>query len=211
MSKEFQERAFEPFAQERTASARTNYGGTGLGLAIARELTEKMGGTLRFESEQGKGTTFYITLPFAIDSAPSAAQDAPEDEGGGLDGMHILLAEDNALNMEIASYMLRHEGAAVTECWNGREAAECFAKSEPGSVDVILMDIMMPDMDGLEAARAIRAMERPDAKTIPIFAMTANAFLDDIQKSYDAGMNEHLTKPLDPQTVIGTLARYIRR
>ena len=210
MSKEFQERAFEPFAQEQSASARTNYGGTGLGLAIARELTERMGGTLRFESEPGKGTTFYITMPFAIDSAPPAAQDAPGDEGGGLGGMRILLAEDNALNMEIASYMLRHEGAAVTECWNGREAAECFAKSEPGSVDVILMDVMMPDMDGLEAARAIRAMERPDAKTVPIIAMSANAFEDDVARSLSAGMNAHLAKPVDAAKLLAAIRQCSR-
>ncbi len=210
MSKEFQERAFEPFAQEQSASARTNYGGTGLGLAIAHELTEKMGGTLCFESELGKGTTFYLTLPFAIDSAPRAAQDAPEDAADGLGGMRILLAEDNALNMEVASFMLRHEGAAVTECWNGREAVACFAKSEPGSVDVILMDVMMPDMDGLEAARAIRAMERPDARTVPIIAMSANAFEDDVARSLSAGMNAHLAKPVDAAKLLAAIRQCSR-
>ncbi len=206
MSEEFQKTAFEPFAQENS-TARTNYGGTGLGLAIAHELAEKLGGDLRFESELGKGTTFYLTLRFGIDPNPPEQQTALEDLARSIKGLHIALVEDNELNMEVASFMLRRDGAEVTELWNGREAVDYFAASEPGSIDVILMDIMMPGMDGLEAARAIRAMDRPDAKTIPIIAMSANAFADDIDRSLAAGMNAHLAKPVDAPKLLTAIHR----
>mgnify|MGYP002518789116 CR=1 FL=1 len=207
MSEEFQKTAFEPFTQERSANARTNYGGTGLGLSIAHELAEKLGGELRFESELGRGTTFYLTLRFAIDANPPEQQVALEDLTRSVRGLHIMLVEDNALNMEVAAFMLRREGAIVTELWNGREAVEFFEASAPGSVDIILMDIMMPVMNGLAAARAIRAMERPDAGTVPIIAMSANAFADDIDRSLEAGMNAHLAKPVDAPKLLAAIHR----
>ncbi len=208
MSEEFQKRAFEPFAQENTA-ARTAYLGTGLGLAITKELVERMGGTIDFQSRQNKGTTFVIQIPLRIDAAAIAPK--PEGEraaAGSVQGAKILLVEDNDLNMEIAQFLLESEGAEVTQAWNGREAVELFAASAPGTYDVILMDVMMPLMGGLEATRVIRAMKRTDAATVPIFAMTANAFQDDIRRSHAAGMNEHLTKPLKAKELIAMIARY---
>lgn len=210
MSAEFQKHAFEPFAQE-DANARTAYSGTGLGLAITHELVERMGGTLHFESERGKGTTFIIQLPLRIDAAACVPHaDRQETGSGSMQGANILLVEDNDLNMEIAQFMLESNGIHVTQAWNGKEAVEAFAASEPGSFDVILMDVMMPVMGGLEASRSIRAMDRPDAATVPIFAMTANAFQDDIQRSREAGMNEHLTKPLDAKELIAAIAKYCK-
>ncbi len=208
MSEEFQARAFEPFAQE-DANARTAYSGTGLGLAITHELVERMGGTITFKSAQGKGTTFTIHLPLRINAAASAPQpEKAQAQPGSVQGARVLLVEDNDLNMEIAQFVLESSGAKVTQAWNGREAVDIFAASEPGSFDVILMDVMMPVMGGLEAARTIRAMQRPDAASVPIFAMTANAFQDDICRSRAAGMNEHLTKPLDAKELLAAIARY---
>ena len=208
MSEAFQKKAFEPFAQEHTG-ARTAYQGTGLGLAITKELVERMGDTIDFTSKEGEGTTFHVTIPFAID--PNAEQAVAVEETGGEDlsirGLHILLVEDNDLNMEIAHFLLENEGALVTEAWNGKQAVEQFTQSAPGAFDVILMDVMMPEMNGLEATRAIRALPRPDAKTIPILAMTANAFSDDIQRSREAGMNEHLSKPLDLPLLLQAIHR----
>ncbi len=209
MSEEFQKHAFEPFAQENTAAC-TAYLGTGLGLAITKELVEQMGGTIDFQSRQNRGTTFVIQIPLRIDAVASAPK--PEKEkapaAGSVQGAKILLVEDNDLNMEIAQFLLESEGAEVTQAWNGREAVELFAASAPGTYDVILMDVMMPLMGGLEATRVIRAMKRADAATVPIFAMTANAFQDDIQRSRAAGMNEHLTKPLNAEKLIAMIARY---
>jgi len=211
MSEEFQKHAFEPFAQEN-ASARTAYAGTGLGLAITKELVEQMGGTISFRSHQGKGTTFVIRLPLKIDETACAPKaEEPQALTGSVQGAKILLVEDNELNMEIAQFLLENEGAEVTQAWNGREAVELFAASEPGTYDVILMDVMMPVMGGLEAARVIRTMKRQDAASVPIFAMTANAFQDDIQRSRAAGMNEHLTKPLDSRELLAMIARYRSR
>ena len=197
MSESFQKHVFEPFAQE-DASARTSYSGTGLGLSITKELVEQMKGSIRFESTQGMGTLFTIRLPFCVDTEAPVSQ-PPQPAPADIRGVRVLLVEDNALNMEIAQFLLETAGAMVTRAWNGREAVDAFAASEPGSFDVILMDVMMPVMDGLEASRTIRAMARPDAGTVPIFAMTANAFYDDIRRSREAGMNEHLTKPLEAQ------------
>ena len=209
MSEEFQKRAFEPFAQEN-ATARTAYLGTGLGLSITKELVEQMGGTIDFRSRQGKGTTFVIQLPLRIDTGTGSRSGAEElpTVSGSVQGTRVLLVEDNDLNMEIAQFLLENEGAKVTQAWNGREAVELFAASEPGAYDVILMDVMMPVMGGLEATRIIRGMKRPDAASVPIFAMTANAFQDDIQRSRAAGMNEHLTKPLDSKILLAMIARY---
>jgi len=206
MSKEFVEtQLFEPFTQEKN-DARTQYRGTGLGMAIVKELIEEMGGTISVESTVNVGSTFTVKIPFEID------QTEVQDEMPKLDlskkllsGTRILLAEDNELNMEIAEFMLTEQGAKVCKAWNGKEALDDFASSEPGSVDLILMDIMMPVMDGLEAARRIRELDRTDAQTVPIVAMTANAFFDDIEMSKKAGMNEHLSKPLKMESLVETI------
>ena len=207
MSEAFQQRLFEPFAQEDTA-AHSAYTGTGLGLAITKELVEKMGGAIRFESKQGVGTRFEVELPFPLDKTSAPEQKAPSPEECSLKGMHVLLVEDNELNREIARFILENEGMMVDEAENGRQAVEKFAASKPGGYDVILMDIMMPVMDGLAAARAIRALDRPDAASVPIFAMTANAFADDVAASRAAGMNEHLAKPLDSAKLVEKLRLY---
>lgn len=207
MSADFQKHAFETFAQEQDA-ARTTYSGTGLGLPIAKKLVEHMGGTIDFVSEQGKGTTFTITLPLQIDHTYSGQRVSPQKVEESIRGIRILLVEDNELNMEIAEYMLEEKGVEVTKAYDGRTAVELFEKSEPGDYDIILMDIMMPEMDGLEATRAIRSLSRADAKEIPIVAMSANAFADDITRSRAAGMNAHLSKPLDFEEVYETIHAY---
>ena len=196
MTDEFQKHIFEPFAQEHTGS-RTKFAGTGLGMPITKKLVEKMGGTVTFESEKGVGTTFVIRVPFKIDPDADKREEQKEVSEKSIKGLHILLAEDNELNMEIAEFMLQNEGADVSKAWNGQEAVELFRNSEPGEFDVILMDIMMPIMDGYEAAKMIRSLDREDAKTIPIIAMTANAFTEDRIRAKEAGMDEHISKPVD--------------
>ena len=208
MSEEFQKHIFEPFTQE-TLDARSQYGGTGLGMSIAKSLVDKMGGTITFESQQGVGTTYFIVLPFEIDphAAPQqAAEEIPDT--AALQGTRVLLVEDNDLNLEIAQFLLENAGITVTPARNGQEAVDTFAQSAPGTFNAILMDVMMPVMDGYTATRAIRKLNRPDAGTIPIIAMTANAFTEDRRRAYEAGMNEHLTKPLEPDIVLKTLAKY---
>lgn len=208
MAPEFQKHVFDPFVQESN-TARTSYGGTGLGLAIVKNLVEKMGGTITFESEPDVGTTFHLTVPLKIDyEAAGQEKLQQEDCNDSIRGMHILLAEDNELNMEIARFVLESAGAIVTRAMNGQEAVEQFETSVPGELDVILMDVMMPVMDGLEATRVIRALDREDAKTIPIIAMTANAFAEDRRRVFDAGMNEHLAKPLETQQMKAVIARH---
>lgn len=204
MSAAFQQHAFEAFAQEESG-ARTAYKGTGLGLPIAKELAEQMGGEIRFESELGVGTTFYITLPFRVDTNPPEAESAKPEQAASIKGAHVLLVEDNELNMEISQYILEAAGAIVDQAWNGQEAVRRFSESEPGTFDCILMDVMMPLMDGLEATRTIRAMQRPDAATIPIVAMTANTFSEDEQRSREAGMNLFLNKPVDSEKMLQTV------
>lgn len=211
ISPEFQQYVFEAFSQEED-SARTNYQhlGSGLGLSIAKEIVEQRGGSIDFVSEKGKGTTFTVRVPIQID-ADFYAEEGDECAGRvSIEGVRILVAEDNELNMEIAKCLLEDEGAVITEAYNGREAVEIFAGSEVGSFDLILMDIMMPEMDGLEAAREIRGLERVDAQRIPIFAMTANAFVDDVNRSLEAGMNEHLGKPLDVKALVEMIFKYCK-
>lgn len=208
MSEDFQKRAFEPFTQESN-TARTRYMGTGLGLAIVKELVEKMDGTIALESQEGVGSRFSLTVPFTIDHAPQEEEKAAKSPVS-LAGLHILLAEDNELNREIAVFLLEKEGMEITACENGAEAVKAFRESPQGYYDLILMDIMMPVMDGYEASRRIRSLPRRDAAVIPIFAMTANAFQDDIEKSHKSGMNEHLTKPLHTQVMLDTIRKYVR-
>ena len=215
MSEEFvKNELFKPFTQEKTDAARTEYKGTGLGMAIVKELIEKMGGTIQAESKLGKGSTFTVVIPFEIDQIPEQhiLSEEPEDlVSDDLNGTRILLVEDNELNMEIAEFMLEDTGAIIQKAWNGKEALKIFERSEPGEINLIMMDIMMPVMDGLEATRRIRKLNRPDAKNIPVIAMTANAFSDDIRRSREAGMNEHLSKPLEMKTVVRTISRYCRK
>ena len=208
MSEEFQKRMFEPFAQEN-AGARSVYGGTGLGMSITKSLVDKMGGTIGVESQQGVGTTYTITLPFAVDNAATAEPEQQQTDLTVLQGRRLLLAEDNALNMEIMEFLLNEVGVKVTKAADGQQAVEAFAASPVGGFDAILMDVMMPVRDGYEATRAIRAMDRPDAKTIPIFAMTANAFTEDRRKALESGMNEHLPKPIDPDALYRLLVKYL--
>ena len=201
MSEEFQKHVFEPFAQEHTGS-RTKFAGTGLGMPISKKLIEKMGGTITFESTEGRGTIFVIRVPFRIDTDRESKAETEAKTEASIRGLHILLAEDNELNMEIAEFMLQNEGAVVTKTWNGQEAVEIFEKSRPDEFDVILMDIMMPVMNGYEAAKMIRSMDREDAKTIPVIAMTANAFTEDRIKAKEAGMDEHISKPIDMKLLV---------
>ena len=201
MTEGFQKQIFEPFAQEDTGS-RTKYAGTGLGMPIAKKLVEIMGGTISFESKEGTGTMFMIRIPFKIDPNADEHKVQKDIPDKSIKGLHILLAEDNELNMEIAEFMLRNEGTEVTRAWNGQEAVEIFEKSKSGQFDVILMDIMMPVMNGYEATKRIRSMDREDAKVIPIIAMTANAFAEDRLKAKDAGMDEHIAKPVDVKRLV---------
>ena len=208
MTEEFQKHIFEPFAQENTGS-RTKFAGTGLGMAISKKLVEKMGGTITFESKEGVGTTFVIRVPFRIDTDKVGRIETEEKQKASIRGLHILLVEDNELNMEIAEFMLQNEGAYVTKAWNGQEAVEIFEKSKPDEFDVILMDIMMPVMNGYEATKMIRSLDREDAKKISIIAMTANAFTEDRIRAKEAGMDEHLSKPIVIDEAIKTILRCV--
>ena len=209
MSEEFQKKIYEPFTQEHSG-ARSKFSGTGLGMAITKSLVEKMDGEIELDSKLGIGTTFTVTLPFQIDrNAQKTSTGAPQPaDPDRLKGKHILLVEDNDLNREIAEFLLEGAGIVVTKAENGQQALDLFKDSEPGGFDAILMDVMMPVMGGYAATRAIRALDRPDAKTVPIIALTANAFVEDRQKALYAGMNEHLTKPLDAEAMFKVLAKY---
>ena len=208
MTEAFQKQIFEPFAQEHTGS-RTKFAGTGLGMPITKKLVEKMGGTISFESKEGAGTTFVIRIPFKIDQDADEREEQKDVSEKSIKGLHILLVEDNDLNMEIAEFLLQNEGAAVSKAWNGQEAVEIFRKSVPGEFDVILMDIMMPVMNGYEATKMIRSMDREDAKVIPIIAMTANAFTEDRLRVKEAGMNEHIAKPVDMKLLVKVIREFV--
>ena len=209
MTEEFQKYIFEPFAQEH-AGSRTKFAGTGLGMPITKKLVEKMGGTITFESKEGVGTTFVIRVPFKIDLDADKREEQKDASEKSIKGLHILLAEDNELNMEIAEFVLQNEGAEVTKAWNGQEAVELFGNSEPGEFDVILMDIMMPVMNGYEATKMIRSLEREDAKTIPIIAMTANAFTEDRIRAKESGMDEHIAKPVDVELLVKVIHKLVK-
>ena len=210
ISPEFQKHIFEPFAQEDTG-ARTIYKGTGLGMAIVHRLVQEMGGTIQLKSEKNVGSTFTLILPFTIDEhQPSASAETATDTPTDLTDLHILVVEDNELNLEIAVFSLEAAGLNVSTAINGLEAVRLFEKSKPYEYDIILMDIMMPVMNGLDAAKAIRGLSRPDAPTVPIIALSANAFAEDIQKSKNAGINEHLAKPLEMDKVLKVIASYCK-
>ena len=210
MTEAFQKRIFEPFAQEH-AGSRTKFAGTGLGMPITKKLVEKMGGTISFESKEGIGTTFVIRIPFRIDTDRKDRTEAEEKTETSIQGLHVLLTEDNELNMEIAEFVLQNEGTVVTKAWNGQEAVDIFRKSSPGEFDVILMDIMMPVMNGYEAAKMIRSLDREDAKVIPIIAMTANAFTEDKMRAKEAGMDEHIAKPVDGKLLVKVINELVKR
>ena len=210
MTEAFQKRIFEPFAQEH-AGSRTKFAGTGLGMPITKKLVEKMGGTISFESKEGTGTTFVIRIPFRIDTDRKDRTEAEEKTETSIQGLHVLLTEDNELNMEIAEFVLQNEGTVVTKAWNGQEAVDIFRKSSPGEFDAILMDIMMPVMNGYEAAKMIRSLDREDAKVIPIIAMTANAFTEDKMRAKEAGMDEHIAKPVDGKLLVKVINELVKR
>lgn len=209
MSEEFLKHIFEPFVQEHS-DARTVYSGTGLGMSIVKKIIDRMNGTIVVTSKEGEGSTFVITLPFEIAEKPEEIL-AEMDGEVNIAGLHLLLAEDNELNAEIARTLLEDEGAITTIVNDGQQAVDIFSRNKPGTFDAILMDIMMPEMDGLSATKAIRALDREDAGTIPIIAMTANAFDEDEKKCMEAGMNAHLVKPLDIQKMKEAVCRYLNK
>jgi CheY-like chemotaxis protein/anti-sigma regulatory factor (Ser/Thr protein kinase) len=209
MSKEFQKHMFKRFTQEKVTDDVTHHG-TGLGLSIVKTLVDEMNGSIRCESEVGKGTTFYISLPFIVDTSVNKnVISSNEDDNKSLEGVNVLLVEDNEINMEVSEFILKQEGMNVIKAWNGKEAVEIFKKSHIGGIDIILMDIMMPVMDGETAAREIRDLDRKDAKIVPIIAMTANAFEEDVKTAMESGMNEHLAKPIDPDGIRRAILKYL--
>ncbi len=207
MSEEFVAHIFEPFAQEHS-DARSEYSGTGLGMSIVKNLVDKMQGTIEVTSKLGQGSTFVITLPFQTASQTEIVyQQTKEDQSAEAGDFHLLLVEDNELNAEIAQMLLEDKGFMITLVTDGQQAVDAFAENPPGTFDAVLMDIMMPVLDGLEATKRIRAMEREDARTIPIIAMTANAFDEDVKKCMEAGMDAHLSKPLQIDQVTATILK----
>ena len=206
MKEEYLKDIFKPFSQEASGS-RTQYQGTGLGMAITKNIVELMGGSINVESVYQKGSKFTVLLPFLINSRYQDRNIKKEEQN--ITGIHILLVDDNELNLEVAKELLEAEGARITTAWNGKEALDIYEREKEGTFDVIIMDIMMPVMDGLEAARNIRKLEKQEAKQIPIIAMTANAFREDIQKSLDAGMNEHISKPVDIETIMMVIRKVL--
>ena len=207
MSEEFLGQVFDDFAQEENG-ARTQYKGTGLGMAITKQYVDMMGGTISVESKKGNGSTFTVELPMELTTKENVVQQEAPQMKDSLNGIRVLLAEDNELNAEIAEVQLEELGMTVTHAMDGKQAVELFTDSPEGTFDVILMDIMMPEMNGYEATKAIRSLDdRPDGRTIPIIAMTANAFAEDVQASMDAGMNGHLSKPIVMDEVIKTIVR----
>ena len=211
MTKEFVKHIFDEFSQEES-SARTYYKGSGLGMAISKRYVDLMDGNISVESEKGKGSTFTVELPLELTEADKVQKQASPGDSTDLAGVKILMAEDNDLNAEIAMVQLEELGIHITRASDGKEALKIFASNQPGTFDIIFMDIMMPKMNGYEATKAIRALQnRPDARTIPIIAMTANAFAEDVQASLDAGMNDHLSKPIVIDEVVKTIARNLNR
>ena len=209
MSPDFVDHIFEPFTQEKQ-DARSYYHGTGLGMTITKELVDRMGGSITVTSQLGVGSTFVITLPFEIAPSPEQTPDAHAALDISIAGCRLLLVEDNALNAEIAQILLTDEGATVTVVTDGKQAVEIVQNNPPDTFDAVLMDVMMPVMNGIDAAKTIRSLNRPDAKTLPIIAMTANAFYEDAQKCLAAGMNAHLAKPLQIKKVKQTIAEWVK-
>ena len=211
MSEEFQKKLFNPFSQEDDANARTQYKGTGLGMAITKKYVDMMGGSIAVESKKGVGSTFTVEIPLELPEQVIQSEQK-QHLHRDLTGIHVLMAEDNDLNAELATIMLEDTGMTVTRASDGKEVVNLFKNHPRGTYDLILMDIMMPNMDGHQAAKAIRALgiERSDAVTIPIIALSANAFIDDIQESLDSGMNDHISKPINMEELIDTITKYIK-
>ncbi len=210
IGEDFKEHIFEPFTQEHQ-DARTNYSGTGLGMSIVKRLVDQLEGTVEVDSRTGKGSVVQIALPLRVDRAPGPrAEEAVREERVDIAGMHVLLVEDNEINCEIVEFMLRDAGAQVVTANDGKAAVDAFEASDPGRFDCILMDLMMPVMSGYEAARVIRGLDRADAGTVPIIALSANAFAEDVALAKDAGMNEHLAKPVDVQRMFQLMSRLRR-
>ena len=211
MSEEFQKKLFAPFSQEDDSNARTQYKGTGLGMAITKKYVDMMGGSIAVESKKGVGSTFTVEIPLELTEQviPSEQKQHLQRD---LTGIHVLMAEDNDLNAELATMILENAGMTVTRASDGKEAVNLFKNHPRGTYDFILMDIMMPNMDGHQAAKAIRALgiERSDAVTIPMIALSANAFIDDIQESLDSGMNDHISKPINMEELIDTITKYMK-
>lgn len=211
MSEEFQKVMFEPFARENDDSMKS---GVGLGLAIVKKTVDKMNGTISVDSVKGKGTTFTIDIPFRIAKetivAEQRSENVEEEKSKVLDGVNVLVAEDNDINFEIVQFILQTAGAKVLWAKDGIEAVKTFSASEPGSINCVLMDVMMPVVDGMEATRRIRTSNRPDSDVV-IIAMTANAFDDDVKRVLDSGMNDNLSKPLDSQKLVDTIAKYLKK
>lgn len=210
MSQDYLEHIFEPFTQEQDG-ARTNYQGTGLGMTITKRLVDKMGGSIQIESELDEGSTFTVILPLSVADPPEDQRETREAQGetDDITGKRVLLVEDNELNQEIASYMLSERGLMVTVAANGKEAVELFEQSPSGTYALIFMDVMMPVMNGYEATKAIRSLDRADAGTVPVIAMTANAFAEDVNDALNAGMNEHMAKPLETEVINRVLGRWL--
>ena len=198
MTEEFQSHLFEPFSREATFTSQ-KVTGTGLGMPIVKTLVQQMSGEITVRSTLGKGSTFTVTIPLQIadEEIPPKNVAVQNQSSFSLEGKTILLAEDNEINMEVASECLSMIGANVLQAWNGQEAVELFSSKENGEIDAILMDMQMPVMDGCSAAKAIRSLRRTDAQTVPIIAVTANVFAEDIAKTTEAGMNAHISKPID--------------
>lgn len=209
ISKEFQQYLFDPFAREHEEMTE-KYEGTGLGLSIVKQLVDKMGGTIEVESRLGEGSCFTVKIPFELATEEEIRKMEEPEESGKIEGKKILLVEDNELNMDISEILLTDAGAKVTKAVNGAQAVEFFQNNPPGTFDVILMDVMMPVMNGYEATRAIRALKRQDAAEIPIIAMTANAFVEDVEMAEQAGMDAHLAKPLDVRKMMTVIAKYVK-
>lgn len=211
LSEEFKEHIFDEFSQENSG-ARTLYQGTGLGMTITKQYVELMGGTIEVESEKGKGTTVTVDLPLELSDFIKTEEIEKHRYRRDTKDLKVLMAEDNDLNAEIAVMLLEDKGMHVTRAVDGCEVTEMFKSYPAGTFDVVLMDIMMPRMNGYEATRAIRHMEnRPDGKNIPIIAMTANAFAEDVQAALDAGMNAHLAKPIVIDTVTKEILENLER
>ena len=211
MCEDFQTKIFDEFSKENDG-ARTSYKGTGLGMAIAKKYVDLMGGKIEVSSRQGIGSTFTVEIPLLIAEQVQVEEKEKLRKDMDLHGLHVLLAEDNDLNAEIAIALLEEKGMSVTRAADGKSALAQFYNTAPGTFDLILMDIMMPEMDGYEATKAIRNLsDRPDGKEIPIIAMTANAFAEDVQAALKAGMDDHVAKPVDMSILLSVITKYIER
>ena len=210
IGEEFKEHIFEPFTQEHK-SARTHYNGVGLGMSIVKQLVDQLKGRIELDSQVGRGSVFRITLPLRVDGALNVQPEEQAQNGQDhIAGMRVLLVEDNEINCEIIEFLLKDAGAEVVTANDGKVAVDAFSASGPGMFDCVLMDLMMPVMSGYEATRVIRGMDRPDAKSVPIIALSANAFDEDVAMAKDAGMNEHLAKPVDMGKMFEVMSRLRR-